>query len=578
MSAETAAISSPVDTAGKARIAPRCDYRIPNCLTFLRAFEKELEKYYPALWRYVHHQYVLHPSSGKRAIAHRNIIALIEGPAVEPAGLATPRRRSATPTTTPPSHGPAAPLSDDERQTYLIAPAIIEDVETKLAALILDRMDSEEGADYLREHARGVGTLMLSLLEARGSPDALSAAGNICRLANVDKLHDHTRVGVPPPVTSSAWTKYCKTARELADTAGDIRDSELHQRLLSAVVRFPAAIRANAIDKIPSGTSSTELQAAIHSFLEGHHLSTALAQTLGGGTADTRAALVAEQTETSRLRARVAELERGTPRRDPPTNVGMDGKPPRAWSQEKHRPCAHWGKQGCDGRHFDQDCPAAPPVRRPEGGRGRAPAGRGGRGHDRLRGRGRGAQATLSLASATASAEKAAAPAPAPAVVAAVASPATHDFSALFASPGPAHVVLALATPGHAAAEVRPPPGLPPPRRDVYAHASLSSPSARPRGPHRPRRAARRRAGPPRRRPRARRARPRRHRRRPRPLQRPSRLLLRRHRRARVRSARRPALRPHRAAAPRRHHHHARRARLRRPHFRRLPTRHGYRR
>ena len=51
MSAETTAISSPVDTAGKARIAPRCDYRIPNCLTFLRAFEKELEKYYTPLWR-----------------------------------------------------------------------------------------------------------------------------------------------------------------------------------------------------------------------------------------------------------------------------------------------------------------------------------------------------------------------------------------------------------------------------------------------------------------------------------------------------------------------------------------------
>ena len=51
MSTETESISSTVDTAGKARTVTRCDFRIPNCITFLRAFEKELEKYYTPLWR-----------------------------------------------------------------------------------------------------------------------------------------------------------------------------------------------------------------------------------------------------------------------------------------------------------------------------------------------------------------------------------------------------------------------------------------------------------------------------------------------------------------------------------------------
>ena len=95
------------------KISASCDWSVPQCIPFLRKLDKDLQKFHPALHQYIHKLYVPHASSGKKGIEHREIIQLIEGPAATPQGLATPRRATSSPASTPGTRGPYAPLSDD---------------------------------------------------------------------------------------------------------------------------------------------------------------------------------------------------------------------------------------------------------------------------------------------------------------------------------------------------------------------------------------------------------------------------------------------------------------------------------
>ena len=295
-------------------------------------------------------------------------------------------------------------------------------------------MTTEEGCDYLTEHAQFRGTAMLAIIEARGTPAQATVDGNILRMNLIQDLAKRAKAGVATPISTKTWAAFVKDITQLADTAGGIDEAEKHQHLLSGVIRFPAALRSRALDKVPTGSSPTALATAITLFLTTEHLSATLAANLDSGT-DTRAALAAEREETARLRAQVADL-RSRDGRDPPTNVGPDGQPPRTWDQAKHRACCRWGQQGCgDGRHFDFQCPLAPPS----GGRGGKGSGRGGRGqHDRLRGRGRGLGNPRTQDRPPAQPAAAAAAAPAPAAAAPSPAPAAAPVATVQLAPSPA--------------------------------------------------------------------------------------------------------------------------------------------
>lgn len=114
---------------------------------------------------------------------------------MNPPGLATPRRPTTSPVTTP-AHSPPT-LSDTEHLTYVLVPALIEDAEAELAGIILAKCSSEEGCDFLRTRASGRGTAMLALIEARGTPTVTTVDGNILRLSIVYQLDRHTTAGIP---------------------------------------------------------------------------------------------------------------------------------------------------------------------------------------------------------------------------------------------------------------------------------------------------------------------------------------------------------------------------------------------
>ena len=367
--------------------APACwlDWRIHECHPFLRLFDKELELRHPKLYAFIHKGWILHYSSGKRAIKSASSIPVVEGADATPRGLLSPRRlsvstppASSAPTSPPPKgHGKLTVAQDSE---YAIMPALIEVLEGELAALVLARVTDEGGKDYLRSEAPSCGTQMLLLIETRGSAPADMAL----KLLRVTEIEDVTKAGASAP-TRTAWDHFTKKLKETAEAAGGISDPDMLQRLTSAIYRFePQELRLRMLSIVSGASSSASLKLRVSDYFDGEDTAAALKAQQDGP----RVALAVATATNERLTARVKELEangaRPPPRaRDPPTDVVL---PPvkSKWDKERHRKCKnHPEKPECgSGEHFDRECPANPWATR--GGKGKG----GGKGSGKGGGRG----------------------------------------------------------------------------------------------------------------------------------------------------------------------------------------------
>ena len=469
---ETDSRESPPSATTASQPQATCDFKPQHCLPFLRAFEKELMLQYPTYHRYLHARWVLHPTTGKKAVESADSIAVIEAADLSPPGLATPRRADRALARTPLTLVPASPgpaLTPELDRLYKVMPAVIEDIEYKIAALVLGRILSTQGREALQLAAPGRGSAMLEILERRGTPDESTVEGNTLRILRLSEMTDATRTGVAKPPSAQSWAAFEKTLTAHADAAGGIPPEEKHTRLLTAIYQFDEALRDRVIRIVPPGSDPAALHAAVTTFFDGEDVAARLRLQLVGDTT-THAALAAERARGEELQRRVRELERRPPRESDPSTLGRAPNP-SVWDQARHRPCTRWGKTDrCNGRHFDGECPDAPaPAKGGRGGRGKGEKG----GHDRLRGRGRGrggAPPGTAPAPAAAPAAAAAAASATPSLAVSGSSAAARDFAALYESDVQVSMVLAVAR-----ADDDPqvptllPPGLPHVSPDAYA-------------------------------------------------------------------------------------------------------------
>jgi hypothetical protein len=209
----------------------------------LRTLDQYLEQHHPDLHSYVHKRYLLHVQSGKRAIQSATIIADLEAPDEAPAGLATPKRRTAPVPRTPDSlPTPAGDLTEEQARLYKVLPGLIEDAEARLAAIVLKFVTSPAGRDELKAAHPGRGTAMLQALELRGTPDASTFDGHQLRQLRLQQLHQFVAAGISTP-SYTTWANYDRTIRMYAEAAGGISDADHHGYLFSAVARFPEKLR-----------------------------------------------------------------------------------------------------------------------------------------------------------------------------------------------------------------------------------------------------------------------------------------------------------------------------------------------
>ena len=293
---------------------PTCwlDWRIHNCHPFLRLFDKELELRHPRLYSYIHKGWVLHGHSGKRAIKSASSVLVIEGADATPRGLLSPRRLSiSTPSNTPPNPSSPPPkqtapknpdkLTAEQEKEYTVMPALIEVLESDLSALVLARITDEGGKDYLRSEAPSCGTEMLVIIETRGSAPADMAL----RLLRVTEIEDVTKAGAAAP-TRAAWDHFVKRLKETAEAAGGIDDSDMLQRLTSAIYRFePQELRLRILSVVRGAKSSAALKLQVSDYFDEEDTAAALRAQQDGP----RVALAVATATNDRLTARVRELE-----------------------------------------------------------------------------------------------------------------------------------------------------------------------------------------------------------------------------------------------------------------------------
>ena len=422
--------SMKVDTSSSRTPKTAGKYDPQHCLIFLEQIDLELRDDWPEMHSFIHDGVVLHLGSGKKIPRDQaEITAVIEAADTAVAGLATPRRpatRSRTDHPLSPRASTTTGLTNSQKESYLLMPAVWHAWNKALAAFLRKAYPQATRRVLLRVCGDD-GLHILEHLEQRGR----AASGTALQLAMHDQLGQRELRGVGQPTVPN-WESYAQDLQSIA-TAGGLPDDQLLVRLRAGVYGFPAAISDRAITASESASDPAGVISAVTAFLEKATLQETIAANRRA-TPDHRAALAVEPSPAlaaDEITARLRREQRGPPPNRPPgppdprmnVQMGADGRtatppaPPGVaamWAPFEHPPCANWrrGREGCDGRHHLPQCPLPRP--------------------------------TLAVTDAE-HALLAELPSPPTlvATTAAVTSPATLDFSALFSTPSPVQMNLA---------------------------------------------------------------------------------------------------------------------------------------
>ena len=309
-------------------------YSPQHCLTFLEQFDAELRDDWPDMHTFVHEMHIVHLGSGKKVLRDPADIAVIEGADAATTGLATPRRPATrsriAATATPPARTTStAALSNAQKDIYLHLPAVWHAWNKNLAAFARKAFSAEVRRALIRLCGDdGLG--ILEHIEARGR----ASKGSAFQLSLLLDLDERQRRGVGEPTVSN-WEAYAQDIQSIATGAGGIDDDQLLIRLRAGVYAFPESICSRAVDAADAVSTPTEVVSAVSHFLEQEQLRRTLTAAYRGDRPPA-----------------TAPADPTTDKPWPATDI------PRRWDAARHRPCTHQDAQGCDGRHFDFQCPA----------------------------------------------------------------------------------------------------------------------------------------------------------------------------------------------------------------------------
>ena len=358
-----------VDTSSSRTPKTAGKYDPQHCLIFLEQIDLELRDDWPEMHSFIHDGVVLHLGSGKKIPRDQaEITAVIEAADTAVAGLATPRRpatRSRTDHPLSPRASTTTGLTNSQKESYLLMPAVWHAWNKALAAFLRKAYPQATRRVLLRVCGDD-GLHILEHLEQRGR----AASGTALQLAMHDQLGQRELRGVGQPTVPN-WESYAQDLQSIA-TAGGLPDDQLLVRLRAGVYGFPAAISDRAITASESASDPAGVISAVTAFLEKATLQETIAANRRA-TPDHRAALAVEPSPAlaaDEITARLRREQRGPPPNRPPgppdprmnVQMGTDGRtatspaPPGVaamWAPFEHPPCANWrrGREGCDGRH-----------------------------------------------------------------------------------------------------------------------------------------------------------------------------------------------------------------------------------
>ena len=313
------------------------NYAPQHCLTFLEKFDGELRDDWPEMHTFVHEMHVVHLGSGKKVLRDPSDITVIEGADASAVGLATPRRPATrsriAATASPPARATSTTaLSNAQKDTYLHLPAVWHTWNKSLASYVRKAFPDEVRRVLIRLCGDdGLG--ILEHIEARGR----AAKGSALQLSLLLDLDERQRRGVGAPTVSN-WEAYAQEIQSIATGAGGIDDDQLLIRLRAGVYAFPESICSRAVDAADAVSTPAEVVSAVSHFLEQEQLRRALTAAYRGDRPPATAP---------------ADPTTETEQPWPATDI------PRQWDATRHRPCTHQAIKGCDGRHFDFQCPAS---------------------------------------------------------------------------------------------------------------------------------------------------------------------------------------------------------------------------
>ena len=331
----------------------------------------ELRDYHPEWHTYIVYNYTVHLGTGKKIVGTDVDLTAAESATAAPAGLATPRRRTAprADETSP------ATLSRSQDKLYMAAPLLSAKTDKDIAAFIVRSCTSAAGRTQLRTAAGDSGRAALLHIEERGK----GAAGSPLQIAASLALGQLLATG-PADFSSDSWHTFSADVQFQATAAGVTDPATVAGHVRAGVYHFPALHRSPALTASASAATPAAVTQAVDDYVQSihaghriasyrmpqpppaagtttpheHPLSAAsdgdLQRLAASALPSATTPLMANDAAANPYAALAASRARWDPPKwDPPTTRGMP--PPRLgpWSAKDHQPCLNWvrEREGC---------------------------------------------------------------------------------------------------------------------------------------------------------------------------------------------------------------------------------------
>ena len=238
------------------------DYSPQSCLPHLRKLFDELRDYHPEWHTYIVHNYTVHLGTGKKIVGTDVDLTAAESATAAPAGLATPRRRTAprADETSP------ATLSRSQDKLYMAAPLLSAKTDKDIAAFIVRSCTSAAGRTQLRTAAGDSGRAALLHIEERGK----GAAGSPLQIAASLALGQLLATG-PADFSSDSWHTFSADVQFQATAAGVTDPATVAGHVRAGVYHFPALHRSPALTASASAATPAAVTQAVDDYVQSIH-------------------------------------------------------------------------------------------------------------------------------------------------------------------------------------------------------------------------------------------------------------------------------------------------------------------